>query len=196
MIVMDSWLVEDHAVTLLDAHISRFIVGCEQVFQVRPPNSLLDAARSTPQRPGRWFPRVWFDGRNGRLEWRSAPARRTNTRLWIPLLEDPRNYPAIKGPDAFALAQLREEAQYRGCDDAVLHRGDELVEAANGTIVVQCEGRLWVPPGPRLDSVTLRRVRQNFDIQERHISLRELRQNQAWWLSSLHGVTPISTVLG
>lgn len=184
MRVVDSWLATDGAVYNLDAHLRRWQDGCRQVFGTEPPEV---AVRT--QRAGRWFPQVWFDGQTAGMDWRPAPARRSVTRLWIPPCSDERCWPTVKGPDMPWQLGLRAQARNQGCDDAVLHRDGWLVEAACGTIVYEWRGQLCVPPGPRLASVTLTRLPA---VIERPVEIAQLAHLNAWWLSSLHGVTPVS----
>lgn len=190
LVVMDSFLVDHGRINHLDAHLARFATSAKELLGIEVP-ALPDEL--VPQ-DGRHFPRL-ETYEDGSVFWnvRPAPRLRTETTLWIPPVEDPRAHPAHKGPDHEMLGNLREQAVEHGCDDALLHSGGYVVEAANGAIIARdpSTGHFIVPPDdiPHLPSVTVGALK---DVEKRALTVAELQTMDAFYANALHGITPIT----
>lgn len=189
ILVMDSFLVEDGAVAGLELHRHRFSDSVRALTGRTVPAELYDAvAAHLPQR-GRYFPRVEYRKPDYYLRIRPAPQLRTDTILWVPPIRDPRRHPSHKGPDHEVLAELRDQARAHGADDAVLHDGIHVLEAANAAIIVEKDGQLIQPAGPVLPSVTVQLLDET--VRRQPVRLEDVDKYPAWTLSALHGRTPV-----
>lgn len=196
--VVDSYLLDEGKVAGWREHESRFLAmavaaGAEE----RAVAAFLAQLRRELPRRGRWFPKISFDSDSGKLDVdvRPAPRLRTESTLWLPEAGDPRVAPRVKGPDLPVLAALRAQAQELGADDAVLHRGGEVSEAAHGTLLLfdgTGGGESFVPGAGQevLESITLRRTAAEID--RRRVAVAALPEYAAWLGSSLHGWTPVT----
>ncbi|MDO5032815.1 aminotransferase class IV [Corynebacterium sp.] len=175
---VDSFLVRDGRAIRPDLHRARWGSGYPELGPV--PET------------GQWFPRVSASG----VEWRPAPPLRTATVLWIGSKEDPRRHPQVKGPDLPALGALRAQAQAHGADDALLHAGGFVREAANAALVFfNGTQPLMAPAEQILESTTVRAsVEAGFLPRPLHreISMVEALDLPAFVASALHGWTPVT----
>ncbi|PKF69310.1 aminotransferase class IV [Corynebacterium mastitidis] len=193
--ILDSWLVRAGRAEGLGLHLDRFARSCRTLLGHRPPRWFLEeTAAACAGAEGEWFPCI--RARRGRWEreMRPAPPRRASTVLWVGPDPDARRHPEHKGPDMPELLALRERARERGADDAVLHRGGEVVEAATATLLFARGDTLLRPPGPRLPGVTERLWVRRWPgpVRTEAVSLAEAPALRCWALSSLHGATPVT----
>ena len=137
------------------------------------------------------------------LEIRPAPAVRSFTTLAHLPMPDPRRHPRVKGPDLDRLAQARARAVDLGYDDLVLCDDD-------GTVLETCTGSLmwWegatalfpkrqnnILPGVTAEQVHLRLASQGIGVRYRDVTIEALRGYPLWFANSLHGISPVTTLL-
>jgi branched-subunit amino acid aminotransferase/4-amino-4-deoxychorismate lyase len=209
-LVVDSWLVVDGAVRGLGLHLFRFRESCRallpQLDRETLDGFLGQVLRALP-REGRWFPRIeaHADPALQLVLWlRGAPKQEWRSRLWVSGEPDARTRPLVKGPDLAALAALRLKARRSGADDALLSDEDGTVlETAHSALVWWRDETLCMPDaeGAILPSVTrtllveLARGRGASVVRER-VPAVELRELEAWTLNALHGIRPVSALIG
>ena len=203
--VVDSFLLRDGLVIRPDLHRSRLSghLGAAVV-----DDAFRRLAAAAPDR-GEFFPRISGtiaslggveDDRGGvqhcEFELRPAPSLRADTSLYIPAATDPRRWPLVKGPDLEILGKWRAHARQFGSDDAVLHDGNTIAEAANSALIFFAGGKIIAPTTDRvLPSTTVQASVEAGLIDQperRDITLREARQLPAWSVSALHGWTPVT----
>ena len=207
--VADSWLVEDGCAWGLDAHRARFAAGCWERHRVprAVAEEAFDAAARLLPRTGRWFPRMECGSAGDRLRFRlrAAPPPPAGPALvWVPGEPDPRTCPRVKGPDLPVLGALREAGQRAGADEALLRdaRGAVLEGAYTG--LLWWRGDVLCLPAedlPVLPSVTAGLVvrlalRRGCRVRRERCHLEELAGLEAWLVSTLWGIRPVSGWLG
>ena len=150
--------------------------------------------------PGDLFPRISLASGQLRLDIRPAPPARLTTRLTYVQAPDPRSQPLVKGPDFPALARYRTEYQADGTDDtAIVDASGAMTETTTGALVAWDGKTLILPTGLTLPSITLRQVaRRASDLgirtETRPITPELAAQFPLWFLNSLHGISPVSTL--
>lgn len=209
-LIVDSWLLEDGLALGLDLHEQRFRRSCEELLP-SIENEALDkffgSVRAMLPREGRWFPRVegYAEPSSGlALRLRRAPSYPGPISLWVPPNPDPREHPAVKGPDLETLAGLREQARSAGADDALLYAdGGAVLETAHSALVWWRGQTLCLPAEdlPVLPSITTTFVMSlaeglGMDVSREHCSLDELFALPAWSVNALHGIRPVSSWIG
>lgn len=185
----DSWRHVDGRAHGFSAHARRF----ERCAGPLPPGFWARTARALDS-PGEFFPRVALAGGEIRLDIRPAPPARATSVLALSAAPDPRTKPLIKGPDLHRLSAFRARHTPPGADDVIL--GD-FAETTTGALVGWEGSTLVVPRGVRLPSVTQAQVIGR--ARERGISVREGRLHPGmplWFLNSLHGVSPVTSIVG
>jgi branched-subunit amino acid aminotransferase/4-amino-4-deoxychorismate lyase len=207
--VADSWLVEDGCAWGLDAHRARFVAGCWERHRLPPEEveEAFDAAVRLLPRTGRWFPRIECGpaGDRLRLRLRAAPPQPAGPALvWVPGRPDPRTCPRVKGPDLTVLGVLREASRCAGADEALLwDTGGAVLEGAYTGLLWWRDDVLCLPAEdmPVLPSVTAGLVvrlarRRGCRVRRERCRLDELAGLEAWLVSTLWGIRPVSGWLG
>ncbi len=209
-LIVDSWLVEDGAVRALGSHERRFRASCQALLPDIGHGDLdafLREVRLALPREGRWFPRIEAraDPDAQLVVWlRGAPDRQRETRLWASGEPAVRTQPLIKGPDARMLARLRARAREAGADDALLSATDGTVlETDRSALVWWRGGTLCLPDarGSMLPSITQTLLVElahgrGVDVRRERVVVDELATLEVWALNALHGIRPVSALLG
>lgn len=195
--VIESFLLVDGTVRGLDLHINRFAQS------VSVPADFGAMVRDCLPVEGEWFPRLEYHGADIYLRVRSAPPRRSVTKLWVPTQYDPRECPTVKGWDLPALNELRAEAVRQGCDDALLIHPvtRQAIETTTAALVVWVDGVIHTQEVGVLPSVTWRRTktalqRAGIPVRAGAVSVTELRALPCAVGNALHGWTPVTAVQG
>jgi branched-subunit amino acid aminotransferase/4-amino-4-deoxychorismate lyase len=207
--VIDSWLVANGRARAVDRHCARFRQACQRVApESGAPDRFLRAAIARIPQDGRWFPRVELarqpDDFEFRLWIRPAPAEQAWVRLWVPDGPDRRLFPAVKGPDLDYLGGLRDRAHAVGADEALLlSTTGEVLEGATTSLLWWRDGVLCGPPrsGAVLPSVTRSVVEDRaravgVETRDEMCALRDLDGLEIWAVNALHGIRPVTAVLG
>lgn len=154
-------------------------------------------------RDGQWFPRL-EESTDGvlRLRVRPAPPLRDTVRIWTSLI-DPRDVPAVKGPDLAALAVLRRHALEAGAEEAVILDRGVLSEGAGTALLWWREGVLHTPPPelPRVASVLARTLvamaaTAGVQVREEGAPPKALAGVELWAVNALHGVRVVTDWVG
>lgn len=200
LLVADSFLIHDGVVVAPELHRARFLRDADFQGMVNAPTAFVDAAFAALPASGLWFPRFDLTER-GELElWiRPAPALGSTLTLWTSP-EDPRTEPRIKGPDIPVLAQLREQAQEAGADEAVLvDSAGYVADGATTCFVWWRDEVLHVAPESvaRIDSVTVREVltmaaERGCEVREEAVTPADLAGAELWALNALHGIRGVA----
>ena len=199
MLVADSFLVDDGRVRGLELHRERFVGSCAA--RGVPAKGFWTEMMARLPRGGRWFPRVELAPGND-LGLRLRPAPRTGGPVRVLRCDgDPRTCPGVKGPDLALLAGLKARAAAaHGADEVLLTTRDGVVlEGAYSGLLWWEDGTVCVPPSglPVLPSVTVRLLRRiaaerDVVVAERARQLADLDGCEAWLVSALHGIRPVS----
>jgi len=214
--VFDSWRVVDGEVRCIDRHRARFAAAVSEAFGPRAVaaeeiDELFAVAAARTPDAGEWFPRVKALRSAGSsdvagpvelsFELRPAPMPRATTRLRT--ARDPRRHPAIKGADAEALAQLREEALAADADDVLfLDGGGAILEAANGAVIAWRDGTILLPDvhaGTVLPSTTVSLIVELAAADRIPIARGALLpqgEDELWYVNGLHTVSPVVAIDG
>lgn len=200
LFVADSFVIRDGAVVAPELHRARFLRDADAQGMVNAPTSFVDAAFDALPASGLWFPRLDLTER-GELElWiRPAPPRGSALTLWTSP-DDPRTEPRIKGPDIRVLAQLREQAQEAGADEAVVvDSAGYVADGATTCFVWWRDEVLHVAPESvaRIDSVTVREVltmanEMGCEVREEAVTPADLAGAELWALNALHGIRGVA----
>ena len=197
VIAVDSWLVREGLAIAYDKHHLRFAEAAGEL-----PEGLWQAiSRATP-RTGEWFPRLECVQTGSRHEFfftrRPSPPRTLSAVVWTSP-DDPRTSPRVKGPDLVKLGALREQAQDRGADEAVVLCDGVVAEGAYSTVLAHWEsvGQVWTMEAPRIRSVTeevvLEICRGNaLEVRQVAVNPEELEGAEVWVVSALHGLRHVS----
>lgn len=193
--VADSFLVVDGGAVEVDSHFARFLSGIRsQRIEVDLDGFFPSVVAAIP-REGRWFPRLevvdYGNGALVRVLVRPAP-KALDTATLETAATDPRTTPHIKGPDLFALGELRRSSS---ADEVVLLSDGVLAEGGWSSIVWWKDDRLHVVGSdiPRLASVTESVVVDHAryigaPITEARVTPTDLSGAEVWILSALHGI--------
>jgi branched-subunit amino acid aminotransferase/4-amino-4-deoxychorismate lyase len=210
LLAADSWLLENGKVRGLELHRARFTAACAEAGGLAESemDSYWQAVLDRLPRTGEWFPRVELvaekAGTRLRLRIRPAPARTTETVVWVPAGGDPRSVPRRKGPDLERLAGICKQAAKAGANEALLTTPSGLVlEGANSALLWWEGERLCVPdPNLRLlPSVTATLIRREagergIDVHHSRRRLPELAGHEVWLANALHGIRPVAGWVG
>jgi len=198
--VADSWLTIDGSTVALDKHCARFTASAAEQGLVHSPQPFLDQVAIALSQPGIFNPRIELTVRGELMLWmRSAPERRTSIVLST-AERDPRETPAIKGPDIPALEELRTEARNNGADEAVITspRG-EIIDGSTTCLLWWRDGVAHIPPlsFTRLSSVTMQVIAEFFAeagiaIVEQAAQSADLVGCEVWAVNALHGIRPVT----
>ncbi|MEN9752306.1 MAG: hypothetical protein RLZZ600_1353 [Actinomycetota bacterium] len=198
--VADSWLTVDGATIAIDKHFARFTRSAEEQGLVYSPHTFLESVREAISGPGTVNPRIELTVRGELMLWmRPAPERKASIVLWT-AQNDPRETPAIKGPDIPSLEVLRTEARENGADEAVITTASgEIVDGSTTCLLWWRDGKALTPPREftRLSSVTVQVVAEllasaGIDIAEEAATPAHLEGCEVWAVNALHGIRPVT----
>jgi branched-subunit amino acid aminotransferase/4-amino-4-deoxychorismate lyase len=205
LLAADSFLVEEGRALALGLHRARFAeTAREQGFRDRSElDAYWDAAVAALPREGAWFPRFELvrarDALRLRFRLRTAPER-TSTLVVATAETDPRRVPHLKGPDLDRLSALRQAAQRRGAQEAVILDGGRVSDGATTALLWWRGGTLAAPPFelPRVDSVAARTVRGiaaalGIPVEEEAVRPSELDGAVVWAVNALHGIRAVTS---
>lgn len=205
LLAADSFLVEEGRVLALGLHRSRFAeTAREQGF--RDPYELdayWEAAIAALPREGACFPRFELvrarEALRLRFRLRTAPER-TRSLVVATADADPRRVPHLKGPDIDRLSALRQAAQRRGAQEAVILDGGHVSDGATTALLWWRGGTLYAPPFelPRVDSVAARTVRGiaaalGVPVEEEAVRPSQLDGALLWAVNALHGIREVTS---
>jgi branched-subunit amino acid aminotransferase/4-amino-4-deoxychorismate lyase len=199
--IADSFLVDGGRVRGLELHRDRFARSCGI-----PVDSFWTEMLAQLPRAGRWFPRLELvsGSREPAMRLRPAPAIGGSVRVLLHTGPDPRTQPRMKGPDLAMLGRLRSAAAESHDADEVLLTTDsgEVLEGAYASLLWWESDTLCLPPQdlPLLPSVTVQLLRRlaarlGVPVAERSRTLADLAGCEAWMVSALHGIRPVTTWL-
>jgi branched-subunit amino acid aminotransferase/4-amino-4-deoxychorismate lyase len=205
--VADSWLVEDGRVRSLDAHFDRF---ARWVAEVSPDcisslPAFFEAVKVMTPSVGRWFPRIEFHAEAEAphhlfLRLRKAPEQLGDVALWTFPDADPRQNPAVKGPDLSLGMQMRRNAKMHGADEAVLLSKDGFVLEGALSSLVWWRGDALCSSSddlPWLPSITREEIfaianQMGFATRVERVKPADLVGLEIWALSSLQGIRVVT----
>lgn len=205
LLAADSFLVEEGRVLALGLHRSRFAeTAREQGFRGRDElDAYWEAAVAALPRDGAWFPRFELvrarEALRLRFRLRTAPERMRS--LMVATADaDPRRVPHLKGPDIDRLSALRQAAQRRGAQEAVILDGGHVSDGATTALLWWRDGTLCAPPFelPRVDSVAARTVRGiaaalGVPVEEEAVRPSQLDGAVLWAVNALHGIREVTS---
>lgn len=204
LLVADSFLVTDGTVLALALHSARFQESAR--LQGHPDRSELqafwEAGVGALPREGAWFPRFELvrtrDALRLRFRLRTAPPLGESL-VVATAASDPRTAPDLKGPDIDRLSVLRQRAQSRGAQEAVI-LDEGFVSDGSTTALLWWRGdTLFAPPLSlaRVDSVAARTVRGiaaalRVPLDEEEVRPAQLDGATLWAVNALHGIRPVT----
>jgi branched-subunit amino acid aminotransferase/4-amino-4-deoxychorismate lyase len=136
-----------------------------------------------------------------RLRFRLRPAPELTRSLVVATADgDPRRVPHLKGPDIDRLTALRQRAQRRGAQEAVLLDGGHVSDGTTTALLWWRGDALFAPPFslPRVDSVAARTVRGiaaalGVPVEEEAVRPAELDGAVLWAVNALHGIRDVTS---
>lgn len=203
--VADSWFVTNGSARALQRHFKRFSNSItDQDTKEQLPGFFEQIVKVMP-RTGDWFPRIEYRaerpvGERLFLRLRPAPERTETCTLWSYDKEDPRQMPAIKGPDLSACQRLRRAANLHGADEAVLLDPDGYISDGALSAIVWWQGDTLCAPDdqtPWLPSITRELVfaiadQAGYQTATVKQKPQELHNHEIWSLSSLQGIRGVT----
>lgn len=205
LLAADSFLVEEGRVLALGLHRSRFAETVrEQGFRDQDElDAYWEAAIAALPREGAWFPRFELvrarEALRLRFRLRTAPER-TRSLVVATADADPRRVPHLKGPDIDRLSALRQAAQRRGAQEAVILDDGHVSDGATTALLWWRGGTLYAPPFelPRVDSVAARTVRGiaaalGVPVEEEAVRPSQLDGAVLWAVNALHGIREVTS---
>lgn len=202
LLVADSFLVAEGRVLALGLHRSRFSSSAAVSGYEPDPAPFWEAGLASIPREGLWFPRFELVRVRDalRLRFRLRPAPELTTSLVLATADsDPRRVPRIKGPDIDRLSILRQLAQRRGAQEAVILDDGLVSDGATAALLWWRGDVLCAPPAalPRVDSVTARSVlgiaaALGVEVREEAARPEELAGCVVWAANALHGVRAVT----
>jgi hypothetical protein len=208
--VADSWLVEDGRSRSLNAHLDRFRSWSHQVHPEASPHidSFFNATLNQIPIEGRWFPRIELHtDKTGatslHLRLREAPEQLGSATLWTYPEADPRENPAVKGPDLSIGMQLRRRANMLGADEAVIVDASGYICEGALSALVWWRGDVLCAPNdetPWLSSITRADVfaiaeQMGLGTRVERVKPADLVETEVWLLSSLQAIRPVTNWL-
>ena len=204
LLVADSFLVDEGRVLALRLHRSRFLESLRQQGHTDRADAAAfwDAGVALLPPTGRWFPRFELvrsrDALRLRFRLRTAPAL-GETLVVATASGDPRRLPHLKGPDMERLGVLRQLAQKRGAQEAVILDGGHVSDGATTALLWWRGNTLYAPPFEleRVDSVAARTVRGiaaalGVPVDEETVRPAELTGANLWAVNALHGIREVT----
>ncbi|WP_158864027.1 aminotransferase class IV [Leifsonia sp. AG29] len=200
LLVADSFLVREGRVLALGLHRARFLDSVrEQGAGDRGDvEAFWAAAVAALPSHGDWFPRFEAIRVRGaarlRFRLRSAP-QLSESLVVMTAAHDPRRTPRVKGPDIERLGALRQAAQKRGAQEAVILDEGFVSDGATSALLWWRGGMLCAPPLslPRVDSVAARTLRGiaaalGVPVDEEEAAPPDLEGTELWAVNALHGI--------
>jgi hypothetical protein len=210
ILAADSWLVVDGAALTLSLHHDRFLAAVDAVIDsgVYPslhPGWAAEAERfwnttiAEIPREGEWFPRVQLQSVEGVQSFaslsRPAPPRTRSAVVASHRGADPRTHPTLKGPDLERMLSIRQQAQERGADEAIILSPEGYVVEGAYSALVWWRGSILCTPSAelaRIDSVTAKALLSlaaalGTELHTESVTPSELDGTELWALSALHG---------
>ncbi|WP_285116893.1 aminotransferase class IV [Leifsonia sp. fls2-241-R2A-40a] len=204
LLAADSFLVESGRALALGLHRARFMeTAREQGFAGTDElDAFWTAGVAALPRSGPWFPRFELvrarDALRLRFRLRTAPPL-TSALVVATAETDPRRTPSLKGPDIDRLSALRQRAQRRGAQEAVILDGGSVTDGATTALLWWRGDALFAPPFslPRVDSVAARTVRGiaaalGVPVEEEAVRPSELDGAVVWAVNALHGIRAVT----
>jgi branched-subunit amino acid aminotransferase/4-amino-4-deoxychorismate lyase len=204
LLAADSFLVTGGRVLALGLHRARFAESAsEQGFRDgRDLDAFWRAGIASIPHEGDWFPRFELvrvrAGLRLRFRLRTAPAL-TESLVVATADSDPRRLPHLKGPDLERLSLLRQRAQRRGAQEAVILDEGRVSDGATTALLWWRGDTLFAPPlsFPRVDSVAARTVRGiaaalRIPLEDEAVRPAELDGVVLWAVNALHGVRAVT----
>lgn len=204
LLVADSFLVTEGRVLALPLHRSRFAESArEQGWRDREDLARFwDAAIATVPREGDWFPRLELVRQRDalRLRARLRPAPPLQSEVIVATApDDPRRSPHLKGPDLERLSLLRQRAQQKGAQEAVILDEGFVSDGATTALLWWRGETLYAPPLSlaRVDSVSARTVRGiaaalGVVVDEEEAAPAHLDGVVLWAVNALHGIRAVT----
>lgn len=199
--VADSFFLNDGKVVGYHRHLERFASSAKFQGLVQPVDDFLSAVTAALPRTGVLFPRIDLTER-GELELHIRPAPELDETIVLATADhDPRVEPGIKGPDIPALNVLRQEAQQRGAEEAViLDNQGRIVDGSTTCFIWFAQGGLYVPPAEaiRVNSTTVAAVSKlatkgGLSITESWAAPADLEGVELYALNALHGIRAVTS---
>ncbi|MGO4593916.1 aminotransferase class IV [Leifsonia sp. 2TAF2] len=204
LLAADSFLVQHGEALALGLHRTRFAeTAREQGFaSAGELEAFWEAGVATLPRDGAWFPRFELvrarDALRLRFRLRTAPPLTTSV-VVATAEADPRRTPELKGPDIDALSAVRQRAQRRGAQEAILLDGGQVSDGTSTALLWWRGDALFAPPFslPRVDSVAARTVRGiaaalGVPVDEEAVRPAELDGVVLWAVNALHGIRMVT----
>jgi branched-subunit amino acid aminotransferase/4-amino-4-deoxychorismate lyase len=204
LLVADSFLVRERRVLALGLHRARFLesVRDQHAGERGDAEAFWNSAVAALPREGDWFPRFEAVRVRGaaRLRFRLRPAPQLSESLVVMTApHDPRRTPRVKGPDIERLSALRQTAQKRGAQEAVILDEGFVADGATTALLWWRGGMLFAPPLslPRVDSVAARTVRGiaaalGVPVDEEEAAPLDLEGTELWAVNALHGIRVVT----
>ncbi|WP_431221180.1 aminotransferase class IV [Leifsonia xyli] len=203
LLAADSFLVRDGRMLALGLHRARFAETVrEQGYQDADLGAFWDAGIASLPRGGEWFPRFELvRARDAlRLRFRLRPAPELSASVVVATADaDPRRVPHLKGPDIDRLSALRQRAQRRGAQEAVILDEGFVSDGATTALLWWRGDMLFAPPLslPRVDSVSARTVRGiaaalGVPVDEEEVRPSQLDGAVVWAVNALHGIRAVT----
>ena len=204
LLAADSFLVRDGRALALRLHGARFAEAVrEQGYTGSDLDMFWEAGVASLPRDGEWFPRFELvRARDAlRLRFRLRPAPELTTTLVVATADgDPRHVPHLKGPDIDRLSALRQRAQRRGAQEAVILDEGRVSDGTTTALLWWRDGTLFAPPFslPRVDSVAARTVRGiaaalGTPVEEEEVRPAQLDGAVLWAANALHGIRAVTS---
>ncbi|MDN4615220.1 aminotransferase class IV [Leifsonia sp. F6_8S_P_1B] len=204
LLVADSFLLSGGRVLALPLHRSRFVESArEQGWRDRADlDRFWEAAIASLPRDGDWFPRLELVRQRDalRLRARLRPAPELHREVVVATAaDDPRRTPHLKGPDIDRLSVLRQRAQRKGAQEAVILDEGFVSDGATTALLWWRGETLFAPPLSlaRVDSVAARTVRGiaaalGVVVDEEEASPAQLDGVVLWAVNALHGIRAVT----
>lgn len=205
--VADSWLVEDGRARSIDSHFERFARWVSEVSPDCNPSlpAFFSAVKAMIPNEGRWFPRIEFHAEAEAphhlfLRLRKAPDQLGDVILWTFPDADPRQNPAVKGPDLSLGMQMRRNAKMHGADEAVLlSESGFVLEGAlsslvwwrGDTLCSSSDDLPWLPSVTRQEVFAIA-TQMGFSTRTEKVKPADLVGLEIWALSSLQGIRVVA----
>ncbi len=206
--VAESWRVQEGTMRGRQEHMHRWVQSCSQVLGMQIgglARQVFEAALEQLPRHGDWFPRLDLHlepSPHFNLQIRPCPELKTVLRLDPHGWDDPRQYPARKGPDLNRLADLRQKSLQSGFDEGFLISGHHIIsEGIYCSFIWWRDGQCYrtAPSIATLPGITLSLLEclsTTIGIKLQHGILRtdELFAGPLWACNALHGLMEVSHI--
>jgi branched-subunit amino acid aminotransferase/4-amino-4-deoxychorismate lyase len=207
--VADSFYVVDGRTLSLERHQTRFLSSAAVRGFANPLSAerFWDAAIAAIPAHGEWFPRLEL--RRSRDDWslvlncRVAPPRSGTLAVATFPGRDPRSAPTIKGPDLFALPELRRRAQRAGADEYVFLHDGWIADGATTSLLWWRGDELGMPAediprvaGTTAEEIVYTAVSAGARVAPERATPSDLEGAQLWAVNALHGIRLVTSWAG